>query len=304
MAVSNRRVVAEEKQKVAAKGTKGDKTQKVQSTSLVKSNTSTQVALNNQFASVLEEDAGAGSENLERQDLAIPRISIIQSNSPQVKKAEGKFIKGAEEGDFLDTVTNEVFAKGDVGLLFIPAFYRRTDIEWIPRKKGGGFVADHGGNSDILSKTEKDEETGAMLLPNGNEVVTTAEYIGIALNADGTNPRSVAISLAKTQLKKARKVNTVLTTLQVPRANGQGTFNPAFFYSAFLVTSIPEQSKGGDAYMGWSLVREHNTVDLPEGTDLYLTAKALRESITAGTIKVAQPSDIAADHGGDDDSSL
>jgi hypothetical protein len=99
---------------------------------------------------MFEQNAGAGMENVSQKDLAIPRISIIQSNSPHVKKGEGKYIKGAEEGDFLDSVANAIFAKGDEGFVFVPCSYRRANIEWIPRKKGGGFVADHGADDNIF----------------------------------------------------------------------------------------------------------------------------------------------------------
>ena len=298
-----RRQAAEKKAAEAAKGSKGTKPVQVQSKEIVRSNKQTEVALKQTVAAMIEEDAGVGND-FERADLAIPRISIIQSNSPQVKKAEGKFIKGAEEGDFLDTVTNEVFAKGEDGFKFIIVAYRRTDIEWITRKNGGGFVADHGINSGILSQCSKDEETGAMLLKNGNEIVTTAEYLGFAIGEDGI-PRQVAISLAKSQLSKSRQVNTKLTTLQVPRPSGTGTFNPALFYSFFHVTSVPAVSKKtGDSYMAWNIVREGNTVDLDGGEQLYLDARAFRESVDAGKVKVAQGDNAGDGSVADDDASL
>lgn len=249
--------------------------------------------------SMFEQHAGAGLENVTAKDIAIPRISIIQSNSPQVKKADGKFIKGAEEGDFLDSVQNTVCAKGDEGFLFIPCSYRRANIEWIPREKGGGFVADHGADDAILSECTKDDETGAMMLKSGNTVVTTGEFVGIALDADGGNPRQVCISLAKTQFKTAKKVNTYLGTLQVPKRGG-GTFNPPAFYSAFLCTSIPQTSKQGQSYMGWSIVRKCNSEEF--GQDVVMAAYAMYQAVAKGTIKVAQPDAPAAEPESDDSS--
>lgn len=296
MSTNNKRTAAEKKATEAAKGTKGTKVQQVQSKELVRQNANTAVAV----ASAVNFMEDAGNQDFGREDLAIPRISIIQSNSPQVKKAEGKFIKGSEEGDFLETVTNEVFAKGDDGFLFIPSAYRRTDIEWIPRKSGGGFVQDHGNNSGILEQCTKDSETGAMLLKNGNEIVTTGEYIGLAIKDNGEHVQ-VAISLAKTGLSVSRQLNTKITTLQVARPDGKGTFNPAMFYSAFRVKSIPQTSKKtGDSYMGWSFSRESNTVDLENGDELYMEARALRLSVEQGNVKVSQGSQDAAPESDDD----
>jgi hypothetical protein len=236
---------------------------------------------------LLLQDAGAGLEDMSAQDLQIPRISILQANSPQVKKSDGKYVKGAEEGDFFDNVANAVYAKGDKGFLFIPVARRRANIEWIPKDAGGGFIADHGANDAILSQCTKDDKN-RMMLKNGHEVVTTQEYYIIALDADGKNPKQAVISMAKTQLKKARKMNTVLSSLQVARPDGKGTFNPALFYSVFHATTVPE-SKDTFNWMGWLCPRHGDTLELPQGNDLYIAARQFRESVNIGAVKVATP---------------
>ena len=62
-----------------------------------------------------EADAGAGMENVTADDLQIPFLSILQSNSPQLDESEGKYIDGAKAGMILNTVTNEIF-DGKIGL--------------------------------------------------------------------------------------------------------------------------------------------------------------------------------------------
>jgi hypothetical protein len=240
-------------------------------------------------------DQGAGQETMGAKDLMIPRISILQSLSPQLQKAEGAFLKGAEAGDFLDNVAAAVAWKGEKGFLLIPVSYRRSNVEWIPKKKGGGFVADHGPDDSILAKTTKNED-GAMMLANGHEVVTTAEYYCYVLNLDGTDPRQAVISMAKTQLKKSRKLNSMVTSLLVDNPSGKGKFNPAMFYSVFAATSVPESNQKGN-WMGWNITRHGNTLDLPNGEELYLKARQFRESVSAGKVKVADPTDSTASHG-------
>ena len=51
---------------------------------------------------------GTGLEDTTSEDFAIPFIRIIQSGSPQTKKADGKYVKGAEEGDIINTVSNQI----------------------------------------------------------------------------------------------------------------------------------------------------------------------------------------------------
>ena len=62
---------------------------------------------NAELDAMLMEDAGAGTEFMNKDDFAIPRISILQSGSDQVKKSSGGYIQGAEEGMFFDNISNE-----------------------------------------------------------------------------------------------------------------------------------------------------------------------------------------------------
>lgn len=232
-------------------------------------------------------DAGLGLENVTTKDLAIPRVSVLQSNSDQCTKGNEKFIKGAEAGDFFDNVSQDVFAKSDEGFLFIPVSFRSVCLEWIPRTKGGGFAGEH--NHTILSQTTNDPETGKNMLPNGNEIVDTAEFFILVLDLNGGNPRQAVVSFAKTQLKKAKRLNTALSMLQVPKpAPHKGTFNPAMFYSVFKASTVPESNDKGN-WMGWSITRYGNTLDQTDGSDLYTMAKAFHGAVASGSVKVAAP---------------
>lgn len=237
-------------------------------------------------------DQGAGTEGISVADMAIPRISILQKGSPQLDKTDGLFVKGAEQGDFLENVTNSVYAKGEDGFIMIPVCYQRNNIEWILKKLGGGFVQSHGPDDAVLGRCKRNDDN-QMLLPNGHEVVTTAEYYCYVLTEDGAAPQQVVISMAKTQLKKARKLNTQITSLLVPRPSGPGTFNPAMFYSHFKATTVPESNDKG-SWMGWSLTREGNTLDLENGSQIYLAARHFRESVQKGQVKVSNPVDQGA----------
>jgi hypothetical protein len=48
-------------------------------------------------ASLLLEDAGSAGDNMTADDMLIPRLRILQSGSPVVKKSDGAYVKGAEK---------------------------------------------------------------------------------------------------------------------------------------------------------------------------------------------------------------
>jgi len=84
----------------------------------------TEVAVSN-LSSLLEEEAGAGLENFTTDDMQIPFIRILQALSPQLNKQDSMYIKGAEQGDIFNTVTQEVY-KAEVWLLYLVILRRSS----------------------------------------------------------------------------------------------------------------------------------------------------------------------------------
>ena len=67
-------------------------------------------------ASLFEEDAGSGLENVTSEDITIPRLKILQAMSPEVNKKDGKYIEGAVAGDITNTVTKEIFREESIAM--------------------------------------------------------------------------------------------------------------------------------------------------------------------------------------------
>jgi hypothetical protein len=219
-----------------------------------------------------------------REDLAIPRITILQSGSPQLKKSEGQYIKGAEEGDFFDSISNSIMAKGEEGFIFIPVSFRVAFIEWKPDR--GGFVADHGDNAEVEARCTVNDK-GARINPEGNEIVKTYEYYALAVVKGEVSPRQVVVSLSKTQLKKGRKLNSVIQLLQVETP--EGLRNPKMYYSCFDAASVPESNDKGN-WMGWSFIRKGATHELL-GMDTYEAARGFHQAVSSGQVRAAAPVD-------------
>ena len=93
------------------------------------------------------EEKGFGDVGAE--DLKTPRVSIVQALSPQRQKASPDYVADAEEGDIFFSGNNTSIS-GDEGLLFLPVFYNKTLVEWKLREKGGGLIAVHQPDSDLI----------------------------------------------------------------------------------------------------------------------------------------------------------
>lgn len=233
-----------------------------------------------------EADAGLGQEQMTKDDFAIPRLNILQSLSPQVRKKEAAYIEGAEEGQIFDAISQRT-RDGDEGLTIVPVSYRRTHIEWKLREQGGGFVADHGAEgAALLSKCKKDEKR-RDILPSGNQLVATMEYFLMVLEDGGFSP--YVLSLTSSQLKVGRRWNTMMNQLRVPRSDGKGTFNPAMFYLSYSLQTVPESSASGD-YFNWKISPSKPVLEMDNGEEIYVACRDLRESIMSGAVRAANPS--------------
>lgn len=78
-----------------------------------------------------------GMENVNKNDLILPRLAICQGNNPQRKKANPLYIEGLEDGDLFNTVTNEVYGNK---LQFIPLLKTGSRILFAPLEEGGGIL--------------------------------------------------------------------------------------------------------------------------------------------------------------------
>ena len=243
-----------------------------------------------QLHSLFAEDAGVGQENMDRNDYAIPRIRILQDLSPQVKKTEQGYIKGAEAGMICDPVSEQLFS-GEQGVLVIPISYRRSHIEWRTREKGGGIVADHGADGAILDQAKKDDR-GRAILPSGNQITINAEYFVFVVDPTTGSHTPYVLSMSGTQLKKSRRWNTMINQLRIQHPSGSGTINPAMFYRTYKLSTEPERNEQG-SWFGWHITPDKSTVDMPDGEQLYLAAREFRKQIAAGSVKVQQQDDSA-----------
>ena len=226
----------------------------------------------------LYQDAGSGFENTTANDYAIPYLSIAQANSPQLKKQDGKFIKGLEMGNVFDTVEGW-FAES---VRIIPCLTERFFVEWVPRTEGGGFVARHDISTNILAQTTPNE-VGRDILPNGHEIIDTTYMYALVVGEDGIN-RPVVISFARTSMKKYKKL---MTTARNIRVDGpKGPFNPPLYSHVYEMKTVMETSKrSGDDYFNWELEGDAAMVTAEQLTE----AKALYDAVKAGQRGAADP---------------
>lgn len=222
-------------------------------------------------------DSGSGFEEASAEAFAIPFLSVLQSGSPQVKKSDGAYIKGAEEGMLFNSVTQEVYS-GEVGIEIIPCHYTQRYIEWQLREKGGGFVGEHLPNDPIVGQCSKDEK-GRQLTPAGNQLNDTRNHY-VLIRRDGTLSPAI-MSLSSTQISKSKQLMSMLQGVKIKDPT-TGMFQIAPMYSNVIkVTTVPQSNDKG-SWFGYKFELIGKVTDQGE----YAEAKSFAHAVKAGLTKV------------------
>ena len=229
-------------------------------------------------------DAGAGFEDASSNCYAIPFLRMLQSISPQAKKKDPAYIDGAEEGDFVNTVTGKLY-KGDKGVFVIPVHFMQKYTLWAQNRGGfRGFwtpaeyatkphqmitISTGGGPKDVEADMD------------GNVITDTREHYVVIVNEDGTTEAAV-LSLSSTQLKKSKKWMSLMNGIRI---NGQIA---PMFSQMYKITPVAESNDQGS----WSginieLVKQLDNADM----DFYMAAKLFREMVRSGAAAATHPDD-------------
>ena len=229
------------------------------------------------------ETAGEGVD-YETSELQIPFIRVIQALSPQIKKSDAAFIKGAEQGDLFNTVTGEVW-KGEEGINVIPCYRETKHLEFTPRDQGGGFVGElPAGDPNILKTTRQGaKET----LPSGNELVKSDQHYCMVLNKDGSAQPAI-VDMKSTQLKISRRWKTQIAMQKIPDKNGVMR-TPALFATIWNLKTVEESNDMGTWY-NYTIEK----VDLVKDKNLFIDAKNFRSSVESGAAK-AVPEEVVTE---------
>ena len=233
-------------------------------------------------------DAGVGSESMTVDDLAIPRINIIQSLSPQRSKTKSEYIEGAEEGMIFDSVSKKLI-DGEKGILIVPIQFTKLFLEWAPRETGKGLVANHGGDRaayDAATVNLKYQH----ITNAGNEVIPTAEYFVFLIDEETGSARPYVLSMSKSGMKHAKRWNSIINTLldTHPTKPEINNWDAPIFWGTYRLTAVPESNQQGEWYR-WEIKQEGTIKDLENCWDIYTAANKFREGIADGKVKAQEP---------------
>ena len=239
--------------------------------------------------------AGQGMDTVTANDLLIPRLLIAQKLSPQLKKRDPQFIKGAKEGDICDAALGLNFDEVD----FLPVIFRKKWIEWAPRSSKKGIINIYDDNR-ILAACTVDER--GRTKHGENLVVETAQFYGFRCMDDGDMVQSF-IAMAATQLKKARRWMSMATSKKLTRPDGS-KFTAPLWYTVYNLNGSSEENNDEGDWRGWVIEPDLPILEWCEKAGLKFEEIrpeiiGFHDAVAAGTITNFTPSDTTVQDGGE-----
>lgn len=260
---------------------------------MTKANTEVATANSTAVGSVLDfaSDAGMGLENVDSKSLAIPFLSVLQPLSPQCQDVKDGGVEGAKAGRFINTITNELFEAVEV----IPCAFKREFLRWAPNR--GGFRGSYPAIDVDLNKVPgMSQHNGRILMdvidgqpvfdgegrPKFDFLNDTRNHFVLAKSANGSWFPAL-ISLSSTQIKKSKRWLSLISGIEMHKADGS-SFTPPSFSHVYKLSSVKEENDKGK----WHGVQVE-IVGPVASAEVYAKAKQFSQDVTAGAVEVSPP---------------
>lgn len=172
--------------------------------------------------------APEGTEHIGKEDLKIPRLSIAQGLSNQMKRADPRFIDGLQIGDLFNDLTGHIY--GHQGQTSLEFFIVRADpprwIEFIPREQGGGVkdmnvpVGDKRTQWGVTEGGQSEKPAATMFYDYVLCLWPTRELIALSLKSSGIKHAKALNGLIKLRNAPLWSGKYSVAVADEPSANG------------------------------------------------------------------------------------
>lgn len=206
-------------------------------------------------------DGSRGNENVGAKDLVLPRLEIIQGQSPILDTNPD-----AKEGMFFNSATQDLM-EGPV--FIIPVYYRMEYLIWKDQDSGGGFFGAFETQKEAENRLQEVVSDGEE--PSELEIVDTPVHYCLRVRED-MSTEQIVISMPKSKTKVSRKWNATIQIVGGDR-----------FARVYQVSTFKDKNKQGKGFQ--------NLVIQPAG----FASKALFDA-AAKVYETFRTEGVKADH--------
>ena len=180
-----------------------------------------------------------GFEMMRAKDMTVPRLSLAQSTTPQIKKANEKYVPGLEEGMFFNSVTGEIYG---TKVLVIPLFFFRSRIFFKDLKEGGGVLCQAPGPDGMKCQLNAGGPCLHDTWGAKGEPPECNEFMNYPCIMPSNGNDLICVSLKSTGLKASKDWNTLM---RIRKSD--------MFAGIYSIESKPARNKAGLDYFAYKI---------------------------------------------------
>lgn len=159
--------------------------------------TTTDMAFSQEMPSWMDPKLARGSENVSTTDLVLPRLEIVQAQSP-IKDVN----EDAREGMLFNSATGDLI---ESPALIVPVYFRVEHIIWKDTDAGGGYFGAFPTAAEAQNRVRDLQAEGETDL----EIVDTPVHYCLRIRSDGSTEQ-IVVSMPKSKAKVSRKWNAII----------------------------------------------------------------------------------------------
>ena len=207
-------------------------------------------------------ESRAGLENVGKEQLSFPRISIAQDSSPSTKKKSSEYIDGIEAGDLFNTLTREIYTRP---LTVVPILFFHSYIKFRPQDQGGGVLR----MADSSANINPEE---LVFGPNGEKPLWTTLW-------------NFLVFLPETQEVAVVSMKSTSTKIAKAWLSLQALFGKRAAFSRYYQLETTYEDKGPHSYFNFKKVKSTGLVseaDYKTSEGLYLQFAGKKIEVSEG----------------------
>lgn len=232
------------------------------------------VALSPQQLQLLKERSGR--QKFSVSEMTVPQLKIVQTAGGYMKKSDPDYIKEAQEGQFIDTLTLKL-RDAPIRLIIV-----RFATNYFENKPKMGPMVKMWGTDPSGYDRAAGGDVGVRVTREGNEIRGVGSYHVLLLNEDGSSLPCM-MYLGSTAWKEARRLNTLLGALEFMAEDGP--FTPPPYTQIYTATTVP-MSNDKNSWMSWKFAPGPLTQTIKYGDAIMKKCEAFEDSIDKGLVKV------------------
>jgi hypothetical protein len=234
-------------------------------------------------AARLEEDSGKGVST-DPSDKLVPRIVVLQSQSPQCLRQKPEFIEAARAGDFYLKGSITPLVTGEEGFDFIPTNFMKAWLEFDgPRDEQPNFISRHPDDRDRpqgVPELVKDEDGYDFIGREAHRYSQSREHYGLI------NGRPFLFPFGGTAHTTSKEWMSLMDGFRLPSGRIEPSYNRKYH-----ITTTPKSNKSGD----WYGIKIDHVGEVSD--EEYELARTLHKAIEAGAKVAEAPEGAAGDSG-------